>query len=379
MSYVKNRRNIVAAILFFISVVSLSAQTFVGKVVSSQGGDAVSFANLIVKGTNIGAASDIEGDFVLNIPKGNLNGILTISSVGFSNNEMPISELKVGEENIIYLKSQDYNIDEVDILAESRVLYGAVKKASQSIEDNYISEPFSCEMRYNKYIGEAASEECSGVLSDSKGYMRTSFADTYKSITYSFNVYDESKEHYKPYFEGKTNMEDLLSYDLIRNVGNLIDEQNVYDYDLSLEPNSDDKIWVIHFKAKNPKLYNTGDVAIEKYEGELYIQKADFAVTKIVLSGKSKSRSIHSKSVVVGDETMSYTKDHNYKVVVDYKQVGGKYMLSKIDMTETYTTINNEQKTEKSSLNIYDMKDEFVDIKGRDYYVKNFTTVVHFN
>ena len=365
MNPFKYARTIVALFLFFVSILSVEAKMYSGKILSSQGNEPVPFANIIIKGTTIGIASGVGGEFVLDVPKEYRNGVLLLSSVGFSTKEMPVSDLKPGEDNIIILNSQNYNIDEVDVETESRVLYGAVKRCSQNIENNYVSVPYTYDIVY-----EEGEKIATGSMSDSKGYKRTSSADAYKSITYNFDKNDTLALR-MPYFEGKTNMEDLLSYDLVRNVGNLIDEQNVYDYDLSLKSSDDDNIWVIHFKAKNPQLYNTGDAHISVYEGELFIQKQSYVISKIVLRGKSDKRSMHGKSVAVTDKTLIYTLNHNFEVEVKYVKDAFGFRLDRIEMLEIYTTINNEQKTDMSSLQIKSMKDEFVKIKGRDYYVRN--------
>ena len=359
------RNTVLSLLLTFITVWSLQAQSFNGKIISSQGGEPVPFANVMVKGSTLGVATDFEGKFAITIPSEFKNESLSITAVGFINNEMPVAELGANKVNIITITTQEYHIDEVDVEAKSKVLYGAVKKCSKNIANNYITTPYSCDFTY-KNNGQSAQ----GVITDVSGYQRTTFKGSFRKIKYKF-ASSEIKTTNTPYFAGKTNMEDLLSFDLVRTIGNVIDEQNVYDFDLSLDPrNVDPKLWVIHFKAKAPKLYNTGDAHATAYEGELYIIKENFAITKIVLRGQSSKRSAHGKSIAVNKKSSMYATDLSYDVTTTYKADHGKYRMDKVELSETYVTPAGKSETVKSSFVISQQKENLVEIKGRDYYVK---------
>lgn len=362
---ISNRKRVLFLFLTFISFLSLSAQSFSGKIISSQGGEPVPFANVMIKGTTTGVASDMDGKFAITIPSMQKNGTIIISAVGYVNKEMPVSEFNDKKVNIITISTQEYNIDEVDIQAESKVLYGAIKKCSQKISKNYIISPYSCIFDYT-YNDKSAS----GQISDKSGYQRSSYKESFRNINYSFDKKEANTDN-RPYFSGKTNMEDLLSFDLARTVGNVIDEQNVYDFDLSLVPQNDAQLWVIHFKAKKPSLYNTGEAHINTYEGELHILKDNFAVIKTVVRGKAEKRSIHGRSIAVNKQTSNYTTDHDYEVTTTYKQDGGKYRLDKIVMTESFTDKSGTAQKVTSALKIKAQKAAYVEISGRDYYVKS--------
>jgi len=363
---ISKRNTILSVLLTFVTVWSLNAQSIDGKVISSKGGEPVPFANILVKGSTIGVATDMNGEFAITIPSESKNGALIISAVGFSNKEFPISDLAENRVNIFTIKTQEYNIDEVDVEAVSRVLYGAVKKCSSNIDKNYITNPYSCDFTYSNN-----EKTAQGIMTDITGYQRTTFKGSYRKIQYQFAT-DHNKEVNAPYFDGRTNMEDLLSFDLVRTVGNVIDEQNVYDFDLTLAPkNQDPDIWVIHFAAKEPKLYNTGDAYATNYEGELYITKANFAVVKAVVRGSSSQRSIHGKSIMVSEKSSAASTNHNYEATCTYKAVNGKYRMDKIEMTESFTDAHGQAQNVKSSIVIDQQKENVEKLKGRDYYAKS--------
>ncbi len=361
-------RNIVLFLfLTFIPKWGSHAQTINGKIISSQNSEPVPFANVVIKGTTIGIASDFEGIFEINIPEQFRDGILSISAVGFTPNNIEIKQLNGNKANTITLQVQEYNIDEVDVEAKSKVLYGAVKKCNKSIADNYITQPYSCDFTY-QHNGKTTQ----GIITDNTGYQRTTFKGAFRKINYRFE-HSEGKRVNKPFFAGRTNMEDLLSFDLVRTVGNVIDEEKVYDFDLSLVPqNYASNLWVIHFSCQKPQLHNTGDAHATAYEGELHVDKNNFAITKIVVRGQSSKRSIHGKSIVVGEKSSHYSSDLTYEVTSNYiKDNSGKYRLDEIKMKETFTDAKGARQTQTSALKIKQVKAEIVNIKGRNYYVRN--------
>ncbi len=351
-------------LIMMFSCLTIQAQTYEGKIISKPGGEVIPYANIMVKGSTLGVASDVDGKFAITIPSKYKEWTLIITAVGYTNKEMQVSELSEQRINTIVLTAQDYHIDEVDVEAESRVLYGAVKKCSQNIAKNYITEPYSCEFSYTKN-----NKTAKGIITDKSGYERSTFKETFRKISYKFNA-TEKEDPNKPYFEGATNMEDLLSYDLIRTVGNIIDEQNVYDYELSLIPNSNSKQWVIHFAAKEPELYNTGDAHATSYEGELYILKDSYAINRIDIRGTSEKRSIHGRSVAVSEKSSKYISNVNYDIAISYTEENGKFRLNAVKMIEKHTDSNNNEKKIKSSFSITKQLKNVEDIKGRDYFIE---------
>lgn len=351
------------AILLALSL-SINAQEISGRIISKKGGEAIPFANVLVQGTTVGVASNADGEFTITIPSNQKNGILSLSAVGFKPNTVDINTLNPLQFNIFTLQPQEYNIDEVDVEAESKVLYGAVKKCSKNIPKNYISTPFSCHFTYTNN-GQIAE----GTLTDNTGYIRSSFQESFKNINYQFN---ESEDKNIPYFSGKTNMEDLLSFDLVRITGNLIDEQNVYDYTLSLDHNNkNDQLWVIHFTLPEPQLYNTGDAHATRYEGELYIAKENFSILKTVVRGWSNKRSIHGKSIRVSPKSSAFLSELNYEVVSTYHHQNGQYRLDKVTMTEHFTDAKGKAQTVQSELKMGKILPEVKVLKHRDYFVKS--------
>lgn len=365
MTMLFSTRNIFLTLLLtIVSIVSMSAQTFSGRIISTKGGVAVPFANVMVKGTTNGIATDDSGEFSITVENEKEGNVIIISAVGFTSIEKLISDLNNKTVNIITLTPQEYDIEQVDVQAISKVLYGGIKKCAQMIATNYITEAYSCDFAYTNN-----EKNAQGVITDKTGYVRTTAKGTFRKINYVFNP-SEKDTASLPYFGGKTNMEDLLSFDLIRNVGNIIDQENVYDYDLEVTKDTNDKIWGIHFSAREPDIHNTGDAHATKYEGELFINKEDFSVFKIIVRGSADKRSIHGKSIIVGEKSTHYISDLSYETTVNYTEKDGKLRLNDITMTENFTNKDGVKTMTKSSLTITKKKNQVVDIQGRDFYVE---------
>lgn len=359
-----SRKTISTLIILLFSLFTLSAQDFSGRIISSQGGEKVPFANILVKGTTIGVASNAEGEFTITIPQEFQYNMIRVSAVGFADKELPIADLSPLKVNVIVIQYQGYKINEVDVEALSKVMYGAIKKCIEKIPKNYVTEPYSCNMIYSHN-----AQKATGIYTDETGYERTTFKESYKNITYQF---DKGETKNTPYFSGKTNMEDLLSFDLVRTVGNIIDKQNVYDFKLQIDiKNTNKKQWAIHFTLPEPLLYNTGDAHAISYEGELFIQKENFIITRINVRGTSEKRSIHGKSIIVSDKSSSFISDLSYDVTCSYKEINGKYRMDQIQMKESFKDSNGKSQHFNSSLQITTQKDQVVPLEGRDYFVEN--------
>lgn len=105
--------------MLVLSFTALMAQiTVSGVVISAEDNEPVIGAAVVVKGTQNGISTDIDGNFTLNnVPK---NAVLVVSFVGMQTQEVPVSKAKR-----IILSSDDQLLDEVMVVA-----YGTAKKSS---------------------------------------------------------------------------------------------------------------------------------------------------------------------------------------------------------------------------------------------------------
>ena len=109
----------VSLLLSAVGYVSAQSQGGLGGVVTDDNGEPVIGAQVVVKGTQTGAVTDISGKFTL--PPGVKRGAsLTVSYVG-----MESQQLKAASDMKIKLHSDDKELDEVIVVA-----YGEQKRSS---------------------------------------------------------------------------------------------------------------------------------------------------------------------------------------------------------------------------------------------------------
>ncbi|MFZ4725434.1 MAG: carboxypeptidase-like regulatory domain-containing protein, partial [Paludibacter sp.] len=104
------------ATIFTFGIVNAQTKLITG-IVKDSSGETIIGASVLVKGTNVGTITDINGKFKINAP---INGkTLVVSYIGMEKNEVPIR----GEITNITLQNIDKSLDEVVVIG-----YGTQKK-----------------------------------------------------------------------------------------------------------------------------------------------------------------------------------------------------------------------------------------------------------
>ena len=116
-------KKLILSVLMALCTTMVLAQsiTVKGTVVGAEDGLPIIGAYVLEKGTQNGTSTDLDGNFVINVPK---LATLVISSVGYHTHEVPVQ----GRVSVnITLAPETVNLDEVMVVA-----YGTVKKGSYS-------------------------------------------------------------------------------------------------------------------------------------------------------------------------------------------------------------------------------------------------------
>lgn len=328
-------KNIILIFIVLASqILGTNAQTKInGQVVNAGNGSAVAFANIGIEGTFIGTASDANGKFELTIPSNIKNKALYFSAIGFELIKKQLSEITESPV-IIEMQPQAYSIDGVDINAQSRVIYRVLRKASEQIKDNYCTGALNYKFlfREEQYVDQKQEKmrEADGILYDEVGYSRSNAAKAFQKRHYRFT---NAKRSFKPVMltDGQNLMDDLLTFDIARIHGNILDVPFINDYDLSLEKQSElngQKVWVINYRLSKPDLARTGDAYTTKYAGRIYVNKADYAILKNETWIETNGKQQQGRSLL-GSNNPIIT---NYKFITEYKKdKSGKYHLAHIN------------------------------------------------
>src|SRR5574344_1121753 len=113
------KRIVLLVVMALFSFIAYAQTTVTGTVTSSDDGQPIPFANVLIKGTTTGAFTDAKGVYTIKCPS---NAILVFSAMGFSDLEIPVSGKSVV--NAI-LKTDATMLDETIVVA-----YGTAKKGT---------------------------------------------------------------------------------------------------------------------------------------------------------------------------------------------------------------------------------------------------------
>ena len=366
-------RNLLLSIILFVNLPVLAQTPIIeGRVVDSKTQEGIAYTNIGVEGTFYGTASDADGFFELKIPDEYKNSKLFFSAVGYQNQMLRISEVLKQEFFRIQLVEQTYSINNIDIQAQSRVLFRIIKTASANISKNYQKGPLGMKIYYQENVkdGNSSEQKREAVVNlyDATGYASPSVVDAFKSRNYQFSQVKKNFESYS-FPSGETGFEELIEMDVARMSNTILNEKLLNDYDLQLEGISQyngDSVWIISYKTAKPDIAHSGDFYATKMEGKIYISKNNYEILRnecVIESAKndSQNRSLATKS-------NAQTKV-NYHLTATYKQQNGKYAMSYLDCNKTFVNAEGQPSTYSRKASVLELNTSSpTKISGKNYF-----------
>jgi hypothetical protein len=302
-------------------------QTFIlikGKVVDKETLNALVFASVTLKESNIATVTNIDGEFAIKIPENEASKSLEISFLGYKNKVIPVNEMKnSGYKNIISMETAPIPIRE--IIIKPIMPEEIMQKAISSIGKNYPEVPnlmtsfYRETIRKNRSyvsIGEAVVEIFkapynSDVRFDgSRIYKGRKSTDVEKFDTILFKLQGGPVTS--------------LELDIVKNPEAILtkDAMKYYDYSLTgvVEINNKPH-FVIDFIQKP-------DVDIPLFMGKFYIETSSFAITSAEfgfnLSNKEEAASLFIRKKPLGMNVTPEVATY----MVKYREQGGKWYFS---------------------------------------------------
>lgn len=369
----KNVFNILLAVFIAATAAAQTetrvAKSIKGKVVNEATNEPVAFTNVGVEDTFHGTASDENGNFQLKIPEEMVSGQIFFSSVGYQSKKLPVATLFEKEFNIIKLKPQTYDIEDVDIAGRSMVLARILRMASENTPYNFISGPVNlvCSLKNEKMTNDTmlVTQQAEVLIYDKTGYRSPSKTDAYTQRTYRLKK-DEPEYSFAA---GITNFDEILHLDWVRNASSVLNPflSNQFELALAGEPVIDGKpAWVIAFSQKKPSLAGSQDFHATAFMGEITIFKEDYSVKEIKVSAKSKMHNRQGKFLAVSSNNSNYYEDVAYDFTVTYSKLKPEMLT----MNKTYR-YNGEQVKEKTELTVNSVQVQNVkEVARRDYFAE---------
>lgn len=333
-----------------------------GRVVDAETNKPVEFANIGVVGTYMGTASDFDGYYELVVGETFANYKVQISAVGYKVKEFTVDELHVLNGENIKLFSQTYGIQQVDVKADSKRLYGILKTASNIIEDSY-EDSYAADVYWRQTMNQQTTEAVVS-YSDSKGYGDRLLASAYESRHYKVN---EVRRNFdvSPIKKGMLFMSDVLAFDIVRQRGNILDIDFVDEYMLELAEETvvnGDSVWVINYQLDEPDLAKTGDAYCDEYKGSVIIRQKDYSLVRNELTFASRGFFHAGRDAFrEGNNATVYSG----KVTIDYRMTANnKYALSKIGYSGKSDELNLD-----AEWIVYDYK-SYKDANSKAFYTE---------
>ena len=257
---------------------TIEYDVYTGTVVDADNNDELPFATVEAVGTNVATVTNIDGEFILKIVKGENVEKVKVSYVGYQNNTLPLYELRQ-EEVTIELQPSSVSLQQVTIRPEDA--NALVDQILTSVEDNYGDEDYMMKGFYRETI--------------KKGWryvgISEAVVDIYKSPYPSDFRYDHVKLIQGRKSADVEKMDTVLFklqggpvtsllLDVIKNPTLLFtnDHNKIYNFWVSDVLSINDRLhYVISFDQKEY-------VSLPFYEGKLYVDMDRMALTEAQFS-----------------------------------------------------------------------------------------------
>jgi hypothetical protein len=168
-------------LLVFLIPVTLFSQTERGRIISSETGSGIGFANIGLLGKNQGTVSNQDGNFALSISNATDKDSIRFSMIGYISKTISVSQFKEDSLKNVTLSPVAYSIPEIE------VTYHKPKnlRLGNSVQTNYLRSGFSS--------NDLGSELGVMVYVRKKVVLKNINLDvavcTYDSVTYRLNIY----------------------------------------------------------------------------------------------------------------------------------------------------------------------------------------------
>ncbi len=297
-------------------------KTYEGKITDAETNQALVFASIGIKGTNIATVSNTEGTFSIKVPEENLNADLEVSYIGYETGFFKITDLKTDKPNHLKLKVVSVNITEINVIPNNPRLI--IEKVMENKLKNYSTDPLLMKAFYREtikkkkaYVG--ISEAVVQVLKASYAIERDDqvrmlkgrkSADVEKMDTLLFKLQGG------PY--------STLLLDVVKDPYYILDPEIIDSYDytyLNITKIDGRLYYVIEYKQKS-------HINNPLYYGRLYVDVDTYAISSITFSlnteNKNEVAAMFIKKKPLGVKVEPTRADY----MVQYKERNGKWYYS---------------------------------------------------
>src|ERR1700758_2812572 len=294
--------SLLLGILLLSLPISAQTTTIRGKVIDAANSQSLPFVTLLIKNTQKGTLTDIDGKFELTFPDTVKNVLIQISYIGYLGKTIALNEIPDLKKIVIKLKQQDILLNEVVVAAGENPAHRIIKTATKNRDKNNPEKMHSFTYSsYNKFFVTAdmsanidsVSVEDTTLTGIAKFFKRQHLflmeSITAREFLYPNNNHETvmasrvSGFKNSPFAMMATQLQSFSFYDDFINVVdekylNPLSEGSTRKYFFTLEDtlyDGKDSIYVISFKPRKNKNFNA-------LKGVLYINTNGYAVQNVI-------------------------------------------------------------------------------------------------
>lgn len=347
---------------------------FKGKILDTETNYPVGYANLIMKNEAIYRVADEDGNFEFpqykDTPK---NAIITVSSMGYNSQNIPLDKLNA----TILLTPSLETLAEVTIIAR-RSAKSVLKEAVKKIKINHPTTPFN----YTRYSNVLLNQNDETILD--LDIITAEYDQGYRQLNRLTQRVEQIKWNKNLLGEKLTNTNQLFFYrqNAIR-YANILHKRKYKKFDVNFIKSNkpeDEGLYIIEFKTERDNWNYTNRSYPTIYKGKVYINKADFAIVKVI---ENRETTLNKTDIekYKDQNILRYAKNFNElklkeEDIYEYSQMeDGKYYATHFyrqdytDYKDASNKTGNKVFIYNSSL--YDVKTENVEEIDYDYYQRN--------
>lgn len=254
---------------------TLKYRTFSGQVIDADNNRTLPFATVEAVGTNMATVTNIDGEFIIKLPRAVNVSQLKVSYMGYNNKSVPLGEFRDGRELIVRLQPSIIQLQEITIRPEDAL--NLIMDALAYIKENYSEEPMMMRGFYRETIerGRNYVSISEAVVDIFKGsYTNVFQTDQVKLFKGRKSADVEKMDTVLFKLQGGPNTAVLL--DVVKNPYILLSEQysDIYAFTLTDVVTINERLhYVVSFQQKP-------HVEDPYYMGKLYVDMDKLAITE---------------------------------------------------------------------------------------------------
>jgi hypothetical protein len=311
------------------SITGVSAQedstkfvTVKGKIIDANTRKPIPYTNIYLANSNIGTISNNDGEFILKVPRNNVNALIRISYMGYKNQDLTIEQIEM-KNNLIELSTEVVTLKELVI--RSNDPQNLIRSAIHNIPVNYGTAPYLCTAFYREsvmqnksYVGLAEA-----VLNIYKSKYNNEFESDRVKV-YKGRKSQDVKKMDTIMFKLQGGHQAVVLLDLAKNPETFMTEQYFNDYEfkpVNITNVEGRQTYVIEFTQRE-------DIQEPLYEGKLYIDLNSLAIRRAEFAISPYGLQFADKYLVKKKPIGTDVKTIGANYVVSYREQDGKWILN---------------------------------------------------